>query len=57
MLQKDPAKRITVVGCLEHPWFKMNQHCHPSGDSSSCAHESHTKIIQRLKDFRTPQRL
>ena len=45
MLQKDPAKRIKVIACLEHPWFELNKQCHSAHASSGCTHESHTKII------------
>jgi hypothetical protein len=61
MLIKESNDRISVVGCLEHPWFtKAMKSCsgpNQAGFEHSVSHESHTKIIQRLKDFRAPQRL
>lgn len=54
MLQKEPAKRISVVHCLDHPWFEKikKQQMHEAAHS-----ESHAKIVQRLKEFRAPQRI
>lgn len=51
MLHKEPAKRITVVGALEHPWFEITKQIPTEGAHGT---ESHSKIIQRLKEFRAP---
>eukprot|EP00347_Sterkiella_histriomuscorum_P016684 403352253 len=48
MLIKDPTQRISAEGALSHPWFQMSQTTSFSFDS---------KIIQRIKEFRAPQRL
>jgi len=41
---------------LEHPWFEITKNqSREAGAGQSI--EAHTKIIQRLKDFRAPQRL
>ena len=49
MLVKEPTKRITVIDCLNHPWFEIAQ----GGDKPSFD----KKIFQRMKEFRAPQRL
>jgi len=44
MLHKEPSQRISVVACLEHPWFKieLTQSHHHEGQVGT---EGHQKII------------
>jgi calcium-dependent protein kinase len=48
MLEKDPLKRISIVDCLNHPWFNIVHNDSVQFDK---------KIFLRLKEFRAPQRL
>lgn len=50
MLQKDPLKRISVIECLNHPWFE-------NATKSEKANALDRKIFLRLREFRAPQRL
>jgi calcium-dependent protein kinase len=50
MLHKEPTKRISVVGCLEHPWFSLahgQSSSHGSGSEGEHHNlsEAHQKII------------
>lgn len=48
MLQKDPTKRICAVDALNHSWFAITHSEYQPFDR---------KILNRIKDFRAPQRL
>jgi hypothetical protein len=50
MLQKDPIKRISAIDALNHQWFELTH-----ADEGSAF--DNKRIIQRLKEFRAPQRL
>ncbi|CDW72438.1 protein kinase domain containing protein [Stylonychia lemnae] len=47
MLQKEPAKRISAIDALKHPWFAISHSDKANLDK---------RIFQRLKDFKAPQR-
>lgn len=53
MLVKEPEGRLSVLDCLNHPWFQRTQADQPS----SAQGMDYKRIFQRLKEFRAPQRL
>lgn len=48
MLEKDPSRRISANDAMKHKWFSLSDDQHAPCDK---------KIVQRLKEFRAPQRL
>jgi serine/threonine protein kinase len=44
MLNKEPKGRISVVECLEHPWFKIAYPKHEIHEGG-LGTETHAKII------------
>lgn len=48
MLSKDPKSRITIVDCLNHPWFLITNR------ENLQTNLDYNKIASRLKEFRAP---
>ena len=48
MLQKDPLRRISAIDAMSHQWFTVTH-------AEQCHFEK--KILNRIKEFRAPQRL
>ena len=48
MLSKDPKSRITIVDCLNHPWFLI------TNTENLQTNLDYNKIASRLKEFRAP---